>query len=139
MNDPRAGCGNLGSAQQRAGAPLITGTGHALGSVWVIDSQPRMLLPAQMAALSALARSVMGHLETRRVAARLADALAEVRTERQILPICSHCKAVRDDEGYWHQVSVARQRESEPWDLPAVRRGEFPGAVRQDHGRGQAR
>jgi len=35
---------------------------------------------------------------------KLQKALAEVKTLRGILPICSFCKKIRDDEGYWHQV-----------------------------------
>ncbi|MEO7362583.1 MAG: PAS domain-containing protein [Gemmatimonadaceae bacterium] len=31
-------------------------------------------------------------------------ALAEVRTLQAILPICSHCRKIRDDERYWHTV-----------------------------------
>lgn len=34
----------------------------------------------------------------------LRGALAEVKTLRQILPICSYCKRIRDDENYWHTV-----------------------------------
>jgi PAS domain S-box-containing protein len=29
---------------------------------------------------------------------------AEVRTLREILPICSYCKKIRDDENYWQSV-----------------------------------
>lgn len=35
---------------------------------------------------------------------RLQKALDEVRTLRGIVPICSYCKKIRDDEGYWNQV-----------------------------------
>lgn len=31
-------------------------------------------------------------------------ALSEIKTLRDILPICSFCKKIRDDEGYWQQV-----------------------------------
>jgi PAS domain S-box-containing protein len=31
-------------------------------------------------------------------------ALAEVRTLREILPICSYCKKIRDDQNYWQSV-----------------------------------
>jgi len=34
----------------------------------------------------------------------LQTALEEVRTLRAILPICSYCRKVRDDENYWHTV-----------------------------------
>jgi hypothetical protein len=36
--------------------------------------------------------------------AELEALLAEVRTLRGLLPICSHCKSVRDDEGLWTQI-----------------------------------
>lgn len=35
---------------------------------------------------------------------KLQSALEEVRTLRAILPICSYCRKVRDDENYWHTV-----------------------------------
>ncbi len=34
----------------------------------------------------------------------LETALTEIKTLRDILPICSFCKKIRDDEGYWNQV-----------------------------------
>ena len=36
----------------------------------------------------------------------LEQALGEVKTLRGILPICSYCKNIRDDEGYWNQLEV---------------------------------
>lgn len=36
----------------------------------------------------------------------LQAALAEVRDLRKILPICSYCKNVRDDENYWQTVET---------------------------------
>lgn len=35
---------------------------------------------------------------------KLQAALAEVQTLREILPICSYCRKIRDDENYWHTV-----------------------------------
>lgn len=34
----------------------------------------------------------------------LQKALSEIMTLRGIVPICSYCKKVRDDKGYWNQV-----------------------------------
>jgi hypothetical protein len=42
--------------------------------------------------------------EREKLVKELQQALAEVRTLREILPICSYCKKVRDDENYWHTV-----------------------------------
>lgn len=36
----------------------------------------------------------------------LGDALSEVKTLSGLLPICSHCKGIRDDKGYWKQIEV---------------------------------
>jgi len=37
---------------------------------------------------------------------RLQKTLSEVKELQDILPICSNCKKIRDDEGYWHDVAV---------------------------------
>ena len=34
----------------------------------------------------------------------LQAALQEVRTLAGLLPICAHCKKIRDDDGYWTQI-----------------------------------
>lgn len=87
-----------------AGAPLIDRDGLALGSLCVIDRKPRPLAAHQNNALQALARQIVSQLELRRVSADLAVALNESKTLRGLLPICSHCKGVRDDTGYWQSV-----------------------------------
>jgi PAS domain S-box-containing protein len=43
----------------------------------------------------------------------LTDALAEVRTLSGLLPICSSCKKIRDDKGYWKKLEVYFQSHSE--------------------------
>ncbi len=35
---------------------------------------------------------------------KLQEALARIKTLRGMLPICSSCKKVRDDRGYWNQI-----------------------------------
>ena len=39
-----------------------------------------------------------------RLVTRLSEALTELKTLRGIVPICSSCKKIRDDSGYWQQV-----------------------------------
>jgi len=36
----------------------------------------------------------------------LNEALDQIKTLRGIVPICSSCKKIRDDQGYWNQVDV---------------------------------
>jgi PAS domain S-box-containing protein len=43
----------------------------------------------------------------------LQKALKEIKTLRGILPLCSFCKKIRDDKGYWEQVDVYIHKYSE--------------------------
>jgi hypothetical protein len=89
-----------------AGFPLINPEGLALGTLCVIDRQPRQLSAEQLKTMQALSRQVMTLLELRRVSARLADALDQVKTLQGLLPICAWCKRIRDDKGYWDQIEA---------------------------------
>ncbi len=62
-----------------AGAPLVTGSGNALGTLCVIDTRPRELDEQQAEALRALSRQVMAQLELRRAVSDLEDAVAARR------------------------------------------------------------
>ena len=42
--------------------------------------------------------------EREQLVQQLQAALAEVRSLQAILPICSYCRKIRDDENYWHNV-----------------------------------
>jgi hypothetical protein len=44
---------------------------------------------------------------------KLHAAIEEIRTLRGILPICAHCKKIRDDRGAWNQIEAYIQRHSE--------------------------
>lgn len=61
-----------------AGAPLVSPEGHALGTLCVIDHEPRELAPGVGEALQALARLVVMQLEFRRLAMDLSAAQADI-------------------------------------------------------------
>jgi PAS domain S-box-containing protein len=44
--------------------------------------------------------------ERERLIDELQNALREIRTLKGILPICSSCKKIRDDRGYWNQIEA---------------------------------
>ena len=46
------------------------------------------------------------NIELEKVNQDLQHALAEVKTLSGLLPICSHCKKIRDDQGYWNQIET---------------------------------
>ena len=57
-----------------AGAPLVTGSGHGLGTLCVIDRTPRELSSDQLASLQALSRQLMAQLELRHALLQLTEA-----------------------------------------------------------------
>ncbi|MCU0785521.1 MAG: GAF domain-containing protein [Verrucomicrobia bacterium] len=89
-----------------AGFPLVSPEGFALGTLCAIDRIPRQISAVQKRAMQGLARQVLALLEFRRVSARMAEALEQVKTLHGLLPICAWCKRIRDDQGYWSQVEA---------------------------------
>lgn len=45
--------------------------------------------------------------------ARAEQAAADVKVLRGLLPICSVCKNIRDDRGYWNQIELYVQKHSQ--------------------------
>lgn len=50
--------------------------------------------------------------ERKQMIADLEEALADVKTLSGLLPICAHCKKIRDDQGYWGQIEEYIQEHS---------------------------
>ena len=77
-----------------AGAPLTTPTGHALGTLCVIDSIPRNLNPDQISALKALANQVVSQLELRKKIREMEAMSSQLEKANQALNrfaySCSH-------------------------------------------------
>jgi PAS domain S-box-containing protein len=44
---------------------------------------------------------------------KVENAMAEVRVLSGLLPICSHCKSIRDDKGYWNRIEMYLRTHSE--------------------------
>jgi GAF domain-containing protein len=95
-----------------AGVPLRTPDGHLIGTLCVIDHQPRELSECQIKTLEALARQVVMQLELKRTSARLANALDKIKLMEGLIPICSYCKGIRNDKGYWSTVEKFIKRYS---------------------------
>jgi CheY-like chemotaxis protein len=53
----------------------------------------------------ALYRNKMEH-ERKNLLKDIDEASRTIRTLQGLLPICSHCKKIRDDKGYWEQIET---------------------------------
>jgi hypothetical protein len=93
------------------GYPICWPDGEAFGTLCAVDTKenkwgdtPENLLLAFKNAIEAhLALSTAIH-ELEEKNKELELSLSEVKMLRGILPICSSCKKIRDDRGYWNQV-----------------------------------
>ena len=66
-----------------AGMPLCTPDGHAIGTLCVLDRQPRTLSPDQQEAMRVLGRQVMARLELHRVTRRRLEEAAMRESEER--------------------------------------------------------
>jgi hypothetical protein len=51
-----------------------------------------------------IAERTQAQQDRERLIAELRDTISTVRTLSGLLPICSSCKKIRDDQGYWNQI-----------------------------------
>ncbi|MBU0909431.1 MAG: DUF3365 domain-containing protein [Proteobacteria bacterium] len=56
---------------------------------------------------------VQAEKEKEKLIEQLHQALAEIKTLHGIIPICSFCKKIRDDKGYWSQVEAYVQKHTQ--------------------------
>jgi PAS domain S-box-containing protein len=60
-----------------------------------------------------VSKRIRAEKERERLIIELQKALDEIKTLQGFLPICSSCKKIRDDHGYWHQIEAYISENSE--------------------------
>ena len=106
-------------------APLSIG-GKAVGVVGLANkkngfNENDAKMASGFGELAAIALQNARNLDKRDIAEKsneklileLKQALANVKQLSGLLPICAHCKKIRDDKGYWNQIEAYIQEHSE--------------------------
>ncbi len=101
------------------GFPLFWPDGDVFGTICAVDTRKHEWGERYHNVLAAFRDAIEVHLalitameELNRKNEELRNALGEVRTLRGLLPICSICKKIRDDKGYWDQIETYIEKHS---------------------------
>jgi transcriptional regulator with GAF, ATPase, and Fis domain len=93
------------------GFPILLPDGKPFGTICVLDSKENAYSGTYESLLKNfrdIIQSELGLIYMNKMLGEknkeLSDYIAEIKTLRGIIPICSNCKKIRDDEGFWIQV-----------------------------------
>lgn len=79
-----------------------------------IENRPVWAILREMAEINKELTLAQQEIERRKSAeVKLQRALSEVKTLQGLIPICSHCKKVRDDKGSWERIESYIRRRSD--------------------------
>ena len=95
------------------GYPVCWSSGHMFGTICAIDNKENQFGSLYESVLNEFKNLIEAHLSLIEKNEELKSALSEVKTLRGMLPICMHCKKIRDDTGYWYQLESYIQKHSE--------------------------
>lgn len=74
---------------------------------------PRPVSNRELAArVNSMARLIRAERKCASYIEELEDALEKIKVLSGIVPICMHCKKIRDDQGYWNQLESFIQKHS---------------------------
>ena len=80
------------------GLKWILGRGKAVE--WTQEGKPKRIIGTH----SDISERKKVEAEREKLISEFQEALAKIKTLSGLLPICAHCKKIRDDEGYWKQI-----------------------------------
>ncbi|MDM8549658.1 GAF domain-containing protein [Desulfobacterales bacterium HSG2] len=102
------------------GYPIILPTGDVFGTICVLDRKANCYSEVYERLVSQFKELIESHIslfyknnEISHANKELAARIAEIKTLRGLIPICSFCKNIRDDKGYWQVLEKYIQEHSE--------------------------
>lgn len=109
-------CDNLGREQgmiSYMGIPLLLPNGQAFGTICVMDRKENEYSDTFKDLITNFREIIEGQLELiyanlvlGEEKRSLSEFIQELKVLRGIVPICSHCKKIRDSGGSWNEVDV---------------------------------
>jgi PAS domain S-box-containing protein len=87
------------------------------GDLLDVEVQAKMIVfggrKMRVKACRDVTRRKLAEKEKEKLIQKLKNALDEVKKLSGLIPICSHCKKIRDDKGYWKQIEEYIEQHSE--------------------------
>lgn len=88
------------------GLPIMLPDGQVFGTICILDESPNSYSSEIEKLMGQLRELVESHLSLIWRNRELQDKIREIEELRGILPICSYCKNVRNDSGFWEAVDT---------------------------------
>jgi hypothetical protein len=86
------------------GYPILLPHGEVFGTICVLDIKGNTYSETYKRLLLQFKELIEAHLELLYSNCLLQDALIQVKTLQGLLPICAHCKKIRDDQDNWQPL-----------------------------------
>jgi GAF domain-containing protein len=95
------------------GFPLLFPDGKPFGTICVLDNKPNTytkLYEELVASMQSIIQHELAMLYVNQTLGdknkRLEEYVEEIKALRGLVPICAHCKSVRNDKGFWEAVEA---------------------------------
>jgi hypothetical protein len=95
------------------GYPICLPTGKVFGTICVLDIKENAYSEIHKKLLLKFKELIEVHLQLLYTTASLQGALVQVKTLQGLLPICAHCKKIRDDQDNWQPMESYITQRSE--------------------------
>lgn len=102
------------------GYPINFPTGKPFGTICVLDNKANSYSAEYVALLAKMRDLVESQLgliymnsSLKNENLKLNDYIAEIKTLRGLIPICAHCKRIKDGKGYWKLIELYLEEHTE--------------------------
>ena len=86
------------------GYPILLPDGNIFGTICIHDKKPNEYSDDIDQLIRSFQKIIESHFAIARQAKELKEKLDEIQLLKGIIPICSHCKSIRNDRGYWQEI-----------------------------------